>query len=69
MRDGECRSIFLILFAKGSSAADIHRELCLVNEHTVMSERKVTECCRGFKNGTTYVKNGMAVLVFRPTNR
>lgn len=39
----EVRAVIRFLCAKGSSAAEIHRELCLVYEPTVMSERKVRQ--------------------------
>lgn len=43
------------LCAKGSSAAEIHQELSLVYGPTVMSEGKVRQWCRDFKNGRTNV--------------
>lgn len=51
----EVRSVIRFLCAKGSSAAEIHRELCLVYGPTVMSEGKVRQWCRNFKNGRTNV--------------
>lgn len=43
------------LCAKESLAAQIYRELCLMYEFTVMSEGKVRQWCRGFKNDRTNV--------------
>jgi len=54
----EVRAVIRFLCAKGSSAAQIHRELCLVYGPTVMSEGKVRQWCRDFKNGRTNVHDG-----------
>jgi [histone H3]-lysine36 N-dimethyltransferase SETMAR len=51
----EVRAVIRFLCAKGSSAAEIHRELCLVYGPTVMSEGKVRQWCRDFKTGRTNV--------------
>ena len=51
----EVRSVIRFLCAKESSAAEIHRELSLVCGPTVMSEGKVRQWCRDFKNGRTNV--------------
>lgn len=48
-------AVIRFLYVKRSSAAEIHQELCLVYGHTVMSEGKVRQCCRDFKNGPTNV--------------
>ncbi|KAH1021597.1 hypothetical protein HUJ04_011091, partial [Dendroctonus ponderosae] len=51
----EVRSVIRLLCAKGSSAAEIDRELCLAYGPKVMSGGKVRQCCRDFKNGRANV--------------
>lgn len=51
----EVRGVIRFLLAKGSSAAEIHRELCLVYGPAIMSEGKVRKWCRDFQNGRTNV--------------
>lgn len=46
----EVRVVIRLLCAKESSATEIHRELYLVYGPTVMSEEKVKQWCRDFKN-------------------
>ncbi|KAH1021254.1 hypothetical protein HUJ04_010790 [Dendroctonus ponderosae] len=47
----EVRSVIRLLCAKGSSAAEIDRELCLVHGPKAMSVGKVRQWCPDFKNG------------------
>lgn len=51
----EVRGVIRILLAKGSSAAEIHRELCLVYGPEVMSEKQVRKWYREFRNGRTNI--------------
>lgn len=51
----EVRGVIRFLLAKGSSAAEIHRELCLVYGPEIMSDKQVRKWCREFKNGHTNV--------------
>ena len=53
----EVRGVIRFLLAKGSSAAEINRELCLVYEPAIMSEGKVRKWCRDFQNGRANVHN------------
>jgi len=47
----EVRAVIQFLGVKGSSAAQAYRKLRLVYGPTVMSEEKVIQLCRDFKNG------------------
>lgn len=51
----EVRSVIRFLNAKGQNAADIHRELCAIYGPTVMSEGKVRQWCREFREGRSNV--------------
>ncbi|XP_025412441.1 protein GVQW3-like [Sipha flava] len=51
----EVRAVIRFLCAKGSSASEIQRELCLVYGPTVMSEGKIRQWYRDFKNERTNV--------------
>ncbi|KAL4119599.1 hypothetical protein QTP88_012398 [Uroleucon formosanum] len=51
----EVRAVIRFFCAKGSSAAEIYRELSLVYGPGVMCEGKVRQWCRDFKNGRTNV--------------
>jgi hypothetical protein len=51
----EIRAVVRFLHAKNMSAAEIHRELCVVCCQNVMSEGTVRQWCRMFKDGRTDV--------------
>jgi hypothetical protein len=51
----EVRTVIRFLHAKQMSAADIHRELCVVYGPNIMSEGSVRQWCRMFRNGRTNV--------------
>lgn len=49
------RPLIKFLYSKGSSAAENHRELCLVYRTTLMGEGQKGD--RDFRNGLTNVDN------------
>ena len=51
----EVRSVIRFLTAKGLTAAEIHRQLTEVYGESVMSEGKVRQWCRSFKEGRSNV--------------
>jgi len=51
----EVRTVFLFLLARNNNAAEIHRQLCEVYGPNVMSDSKVRQWCRLFKEGHTNV--------------
>jgi transposase len=53
----EVRAVIRFLHAKQMSAADIHRELCMVYGPNILSEGAVRQWCRMFGNGWTNVHN------------
>ena len=54
-----CEVSALILFSciKGSVAAQIYQELCVIYGLTIMSEEEVKQWCRDFKSGHTNVRD------------
>jgi hypothetical protein len=49
----EIHALVRFLQAKNMSAAEIHRQLCAVYSHSVMSEGTMRQWCRMFKDGQT----------------
>jgi len=53
----EVRAVIRFLLARNNNAAEIHRQLCEVHGPNVMSESKVRQWCRLFKEGRTNVRD------------
>ena len=51
----EVHAVIRFLLARNNNAAEIHRQLCEVYGPNVMSESKVRQWCRLFKEGRTNV--------------
>jgi len=51
----EVRAVIRFLLARNNNVAEIHRQLCEVYGPNVMSDSKVRQWCRLFKEGRTYV--------------
>jgi hypothetical protein len=51
----EIRAVIHILHTENMSAAEIHRELCMVYSQNLMNEGTVRQWCRMFKEGRTNV--------------
>jgi hypothetical protein len=63
----EIFAVTRFLHAKNMSAAEIHREICVVYGQNIMSEGTVRQWCRTFKDGRTNVhdedRNGRLPVV------
>jgi hypothetical protein len=53
----EIRAIMQFLHAKNTSAAEIHRELCMVSGQNVISEGTVRQWCRMFMINSNVVSH------------
>ena len=49
----EARAVIRFIHTEGQSAAEIHRRLCRAYVDNVMSDRRVREWCKKFRDGQT----------------
>ena len=64
----EVRAVIRFLLARNNNAVEIHRQLCEVYGSNVMSESKVRQWCRLFKEGRTNDHDEVQASIFSQKN-